>query len=274
MGLINNAVEKMTKEKVPFRARKRLIIFIALITVMSMVTSTVAWFTVNTFAGVRVFELNISTGHQLKVSMENHGADLDQYTNVITNEMVNSYLRGYNTTLNDLLLAPVTTNNGTTFTFQRGQAARENERGTYLEFKCWFIGTCDMYVHLTTEGNNTEGANAVDTTRVSSSSPAPQSDIVRAIRIGYNASSGEYKTYEPNKGGQVTSLTTFDLPSGDMVYGNDNQLFHLDELTPKEVTIRLWMEGEDPECDDDVKGANLTVQMSFVACNEDGVPIS
>ena len=274
MGLIKNAVDKMTKEKVSFKARKRLIIFIALITVMSMVTSTVAWFTVNTFAGVKVFELNISTGQQLKVSMENHGTDLDQYTNVITNDMVNSYLGKYNTTLNDLLLAPVTTNNGTSFTYQRGQAVKENEKGTYLEFKCWFIGTCDMFVHLTTEGNNTEGANAVDTTRVSSSSPAPQSDIVRAIRVGINGDANEYKTYEPNRGAQVTSLTTFDLPSGDMVYGNDNQLFHLDELTPKEVTIRLWMEGEDPECDDDVKGAHLEVQLSFVACDENGIPIS
>ncbi len=276
MGLFKKAVDRLVSDKVPHKRRKRMIIFVALITVLSMVTSTVAWFTVNTFAGVKVFEINISTGQQLKVSMENHGTDLEKYTNIITNEMVNSYLGKYNTTLNDLLLAPVTTNNGTTFTYQRGQEVKENEQGTYLEFKCWFIGTCDMYVHLTTEGNNNDDGNGVGTTRITSSSPAPQSEIVQAVRMSFDANDNDnsYKTWEPNKGAQVTSLTTFDLPGGTMVYGAENQLFHLNALEPKEVTLRLWMEGEDPQCDDDVKGAQMSVELSFVACNEHGEPIT
>ena len=69
-------------------------------------------------------------------------------------------------------------------------------------------------------------------------------------------------------------MPTFDLPSGQMVYSNDNQLFHLDPLTPKEVTVTIWMEGEDPECDNDVQGANLTAQLSFVACDENGTPVA
>ena len=92
MGIVSKTVEKMTNEKVPFKVRKRLIIFIAIITALSMVTSTVAWFTVNTFAGVQIFELNISTGEDLRVSMENHGSDINLYTHVITNEMINTYL--------------------------------------------------------------------------------------------------------------------------------------------------------------------------------------
>ena len=146
MGLIQKAVDRMVSEKVPHRRRKRLIIFIAIITLLSMTTSTVAWFTVNTFAGVKVFELHISTADDLRVSMENHGSDISQYTHVITNEMVNTYLGRYNTKLDDMLLAPVTTGNGSTYTFQNGTVAEENKRGTYLQFKCWFIGTREMYV--------------------------------------------------------------------------------------------------------------------------------
>lgn len=273
MGVFKKAVDKLASEKMSSKSRKRLIVFIAIITVMAMTTSTVAWFTVNTFAGVQLFELKISTGEDLRVSMENHGSDIEQYTHVITNEMINTYLGRYNTNLNDLLLAPVTTNNGTNFAFENGTAVEENKRGTFLQFKCWFIGTRDMYVHLTTEGVANDETKGVDTTKVTTTSPAPQSDIVRAIRIGFNSDNGS-NTYEPNKVGQSTSLPTFDLPSGKMVYNNSNQLFHLDPLTPKQVTVSIWMEGEDPECDNDVQGANLTAQMSFVACDENGTPVA
>lgn len=273
MGVFRRAAEKLTSEKMTVKSRKRLIVFIALITLLSMTTSTVAWFTVNTFAGVQLFELNISTGEDLRVSMENHGSDINQYTHVITNEMINTYLGRYNTTLNDMLLAPVTTSDGSRFTFQNGTVVEENKRGTYLQFKCWFIGTTDMYVHLTTEGIANDENNGVDTTKVSTTSPAPQSDIVSAIRFGFMSDNGA-KTWEPNRTSQITSLTTFDLPSGRMVYENSNQLFHLDALTPKEVTVTVWMEGEDPECDNDVQGANLTAQLSFVACDENGNPIA
>ncbi len=272
MGLFQKAVDRVVSDKVPHKQRKRLIIFIALITVLSMVTSTVAWFTVNTFAGVQVFELHISTADDLRVAMENLGPDITKYTHVITNDMVNTYLGRDNMTLNDMLLAPVTSGNGTTYTFQNGTVTQPNRRGTYLQFKCWFIGTREMYVHLTTEGDATEN-NGVSTTKVETTSPAPQSDIVRAIRIGFLSDNGA-KTWEPNQGAQVTALTTFDLPSGQMVYNNGNQLFHLDALTPKEVTITVWMEGEDPECDNDVQGAQLSLQLSFVACDENGTPIA
>lgn len=273
MGVLKKSVEKLTREKMSPKGRKRLIIFIAIITLLSMMTSTVAWFTVNTFAGVKLFELDISTGEDLRVSMENHGSDINLYTHVITNEMVNTYLGRYNTSLDDMLLAPVTSNNGSAFTFQNGSAAEENKRGTYLQFKCWFIATREMYVHLTTEGVENDETIGVPTTKVDTTSPSPQSDIVRAIRVGFVSDSGA-KTWEPNKSGQSTSLTTFDLPSGTMVYSNDNQLFHLDELTPKEVTVTVWMEGEDSECDNDVQGAQLTVQMSFVGCDQNGTPVA
>ncbi len=79
--------------------------------------------------------------------------------------------------------------------------------------------------------------------------------------------------YEPNKAGTVNGLNTFDI-STPMSYSDSSRLFHLDELTPKKVTVRLWVDGEDPECDDDVQEADLKVAMSFVGTDEQNVPIS
>ena len=52
MSFLGKAVERMMAENISRHKRKRLIIFITVITLLSTVTTTVAWFSVNTFAGV------------------------------------------------------------------------------------------------------------------------------------------------------------------------------------------------------------------------------
>lgn len=257
---LNTYVEKNRKR---LKNRKKLIAFLSIFAVLGLATATYAWFTVNTFAGVKDFELQISTGDDLRVSMDNHGSDIEQYTHTITNEMLNSYLRkNYNKTLDDIILDPVTTNDGKRFTYEDGSGAEPNGDESYFEFECYFIATKAMTVHLTTEGTD-ENGNRADGTKVSTTSPAPQSDIVKAIRLAFDGEGNSVKTYEPNKGSKVTALTTFDLPGGTMDYNSSNSIFTLEKLTPKKVAVRLWMEGEDPECDNDVQRANLRVQLSF-----------
>ena len=122
MGLFNRIIDKMVSDKVPFKKRKRLIVFVAIITLLSMTTATVAWFSVNTFAGVDKLDLNISLAAQLKVSMENHGRDLEKYGKVITNEMIDDYLKKHGSSLEDTVLDPVTTREGTEFTISVAQS--------------------------------------------------------------------------------------------------------------------------------------------------------
>ncbi len=270
MGLLKEAVDKMVSEKTSYKKRKRLIIFIAIITVLSMTSATVAWFTVNTFAGVDKLDLNISVSAQLKVSMEDHGKDLSQYVKVITNEMVDDYLKKQGTSLADTLLDPVTTSDGTRFVNRRGGERKPNDR-SYLEFECYFIATEEMWVHLTTEGTD---ANNDDGTKVTTTSTGPQADVVNCTRVDFSSDKNGTAIYEPNRGTPVNGQTTFDLPSGTMVYSDNTRLFHLDELTPTKVTVRIWIDGEDPECDDDVQQAKLSVQLSFVGCDDNNVPIS
>lgn len=255
------------KNRKRLRKRKRTIVALSILAVLGLSTATYAWFTVNTFAGVQDFELQISTGDDLRVSMDNHGSDIDKYTHVITNDMLNSYLRkNYNKTMKDIILDPVTTSNGKNFTYQHGEKVNANDDESYFEFECYFIATRDMHVYLTKEAADEDGKQngKNDGTRVSTTSPAPQSDVVKACRIDFNSADESVKTYEPNKGAKVTALNTFDLPGGEMSYGDANQLFTLKKLTPKKVTVRLWLEGEDPECDNDIQRANLNVKLSFV----------
>ena len=89
--------------------------------------------------------------------------------------------------------------------------------------------------------------------------------------VGCTANNAKLAT---NRSTPVNGQTTFDLPSGSMVYSNNTRLFHLNQLEPVKVTVRLWIEGNDPECDDDVQDAQLSVQLGFVGCDKDNKPIS
>ncbi len=270
MGFFSRIVDNMVSEKVPPKRRKRIILFVAIITLLSMTTTTVAWFTVNTFAGVDNLDLHISLSAQLKVAMEDYGRDLDRYTKVITNEMIDGYLDDFGTSLEETILDPVTTTNGVRFTNQRGNVRVANDH-SYLEFDCYFIATEDMWVHLTTE-NNEDGDE--DGTKVTTTSTGRKADVVNCVRVDFSTERNGTAIYEPNKGTPVNGQSTFDLPSGTMVYTNNTRLFHLEEMTPTMVTIRLWIDGEDPQCDDDVQDAQLGVQLKFIGCDENNVPIS
>ena len=269
MGVFKKIAKGFSSEKMSAKSRKRLIIFIAIITLLSMTTSTVAWFTINTFAGVDTLDVHISVAAQLKVAMHDYGTDLSRYGKVITNEMIDEFLAGDNTKLADIKLDPVTTTDGVRLT-NRGGTVREPNNKSYLEFECYFIASEPMWVHLTTETSDLAGDVG---TQVTSDSPSPQNEVTRCTRVGFTTDADGTAVYEPNKAGTVNGLNTFDI-STPMSYSDSSRLFHLDELTPKKVTVRLWVDGEDPECDDDVQEADLKVAMSFVGTDEQNVPIS
>ena len=265
MGVFKKAAEKLTSEKMSSKSRRRLIVFIAIITLLSMTTSTVAWFTINTFAGVDTLDVHISVAAQLKVAMHDYGTDLSKYGKVITNEMIDEFLAGDNTKLADTVLDPVTSNDGTRFTNKSGAERQRNKR-SFLEFDCYFIATEDMWVHLTTEDADEQRDSG---TRVSSDSPSPKNQVVSCTRVSYTTDSNGTATFENNKGAAVTSLSTFDLPSGTMVYSDGTRLFHLDEMKPLKVTIRLWIEGEDPECLDVIRDGYVKLMWFFNIADEE-----
>ncbi|MBQ6154034.1 MAG: hypothetical protein IJJ15_09825 [Ruminococcus sp.] len=249
-------LEKLNKAQL--RIKRRTTFLLSIIAMLVLITSTLAWFTINSFASVENIQMNITTGVELRVDMDNHGSDITQYKKTITSDMINSYLRSnHNTTMADQLLDPVTTTNGVTFVNKSGVSKSANDT-TYLEFKAWFIASKEMWVHLSSD-TATSLNNA--TTSVTTTSTGAQADIVRAIRVSFE-DSGSAAIYEPNAGSPVNGQSTFDLPTP-MSYTNSTRLFHLNELEPKQITIRLWLEGNDPECDNDVQDANISVDLLF-----------
>ena len=197
------------------------------------------------------------------MDIENRGAsDLSLWKKTLTNDMINTALRAQNApTLDEQVMDPVTTTNGITFTGQRGNSRNANS-STYVEFKVWFIATTDMWVHLSGQTVQVEGKEA--TTSISTTETGSKADVVRAVRVSYE-DSGSAAIWEPNRGTPVNGQTTFDVSQN---FSNDTRLFKLDKLTPKQITFRIWAEGNDPECDNDVQDANVTFEMLFGGTDE------
>lgn len=253
-------IEKLNKAQV--RIKRKTTFMLGIIALLVLVTSTLAWFTLNSFASVENIQMNITTGVDLRVDMENHGSDIEQYKKEITNEMVNSYLTANNKdTIANQLLDPVTTRNGINFESENGSSRTANE-DSFLEFECYFIASKDMWVHLSSE----DATGEMDGTSVTTTETGLKADIVEAVRVSFEEG-GSAAIYEPNKAAAVNSQTTFDLVTP-MVYSNSTRLFHLNELEPVKVTIRVWAEGNDPQCDNDVQAANVTFNLLFSGTDE------
>lgn len=248
-------LNRLTKAQA--RIKRRTTILLSIIAMLVLITGTLAWFTLSNFASVNEMTLKISTAPELYLDIENHGDNYKLYKKVLTNDMINTYLASVNAPrIDQQLLDPVTSTNGILMKNRSG-ATREANKDTYLEFKVWFIATKDMWVHLSGQNVEVEGKSA--TTAVTTTETGAKADVVRSLRVSYE-DSGSAAIYEPNKGSAVAGQSTFDVGQS---FSNDTRLFHLEKLTPKQITFRIWLEGEDPECDNDVQDANVTIEMLF-----------
>lgn len=259
----NVSIERLKK-----RLKLKSTIMILLIALLALGTGTLAWFTLNTFSAVDNLEMTIGTGAELLVSTEDHGTDLSLYTKEITNEMINEYLREYDTSLDKIILDPLTSDKGIELFTKNGTKRTENVGG-YLEFPIYFIATKEMYVHLTSDNT---ASDKDDGTRVSTTSTGAKADVVNCPRVSFEEE-GSTRIYEPNQGSPVAGQSTFDIPTP-MKYTDGTRLFHLDAMKPKKIMVRVWIEGEDPECDDDVQEAQLSVALCFMGTDENNEAIA
>ena len=249
--------ELIKLKKAQARIKRKFTFLLSVIAMLVLITATLAWFTLSNFASVSDINLKISTAPQLYLDIENRGTDTSLWKKTLTNDMINTALRAQNApTLDQQLLDPVTTTNGVSFAGQTGNARTANNN-SFIEFKVWFIATTDMWVHLSGQTVQVEGKDS--TTAISTTETGTKADVVRAVRVSYE-DSGSAAIWEPNRGNPVNGQSTFDVSQS---FSNDTRLFKLDKLTPKQITFRIWAEGNDPECDDDVQDANLTIQMLF-----------
>lgn len=243
------------------KSRLKTTVLLFLLSLLAIGTATLAWFTLNSFAAVDNMEMSIGTGTQLLVSTKNHGTDLSKYTSEITNEMIDAYLQEYNVKLANFKLMPVTTSDGVKFYNQGGAQKTENTE-SFLEYDLYFISSSDLWVHLTSDNSSAQEKDGTAVTTTTAGAP----EVVQAVRIGFTNPSGT-KIYEPNKGSAVGGQITFDLPSP-MQYTNNTRLFQLKAMTPTKVTVRVWIEGEDPQCKDNIQLAQLGIRLAFKGTDE------
>lgn len=254
-------LKRLTKAQA--RVKRRTTFLLSIIAMLVLITGTLAWFTLSNFASVNEITLKVSTAPELYLDIENRGADnLSLWKKTLTNDMINTALTSAGEPkLEDQLLDPVTSANGISFSSQTGASRNANDT-SYIEFKVWFIATKEMWVHLSGDTVEVDGHTA--TTKVSTTETGLKADIVSAIRVSYE-DSGSAAIFEPNKGTAVGGQSTFDVSKS---LSNSTRLFHLDKLTPKQITFRIWAEGEDPECDNDVQDSQLTIEMLFAGTDD------
>ncbi len=244
-------------KKAQARIKRRTTFLLSIIAMLVLITGTLAWFTLSNFASVNDINLKISTAPELYLDIENRGSDISLWKKTLTNDMINSYLRSVEApVIADQLLDPVTTTNGINFQSESG-AVRTANNTSFLEFKVWFIATQEMYVHLSGQKATIEDHDA--TTSCTTTETGVKADVLKAVRVSFE-DNGTAAIWEPNKGNPVNGQNTFDVSE---TFSNNTRVFHLDKLTPKRITIRIWAEGNDPECDNDVQDSKLDIQMLF-----------
>lgn len=245
------------------RIKRRSTFLLCIIAMLVLVTSTLAWFTLSNFANIRDINIKISTAPELYLDIENQGTeDLSLWKKTLTKEMVNQYLTSNGApVMDDQLLDPVTTSDGIHFYSETG-VARTAQDYAYLEFKVWFIATKEMWVHLSGSTVDINGQSA--TTTCTTTDTGVKADIVRAVRVSFE-DEGSAAIWEPNREQSINGQNTFDVGAS---FSDSTRIFHLNKMEPKQITIRIWAEGNDPECDNDVQDANVSFDMLFGGSNE------
>lgn len=251
--------EKEIMDKVNVRVRRKTSLVLLFISFMSLVLVTFAWFTISTLANVEKLDMTIGTAPDLRISTENHGSNFKQYVKTVTGAMIDKELTDrFNTTMKDQVLDPVTSSNGRAFKSRSGREMERN-KNTFLEFDLYLISTKDLTVHITNDADN---ENRIKGTHVSTKETGDKADIVKAVRFSFTNEDGRTIIYEPNKGSAVAGQTTFDL-SRPMTYGDANKVCDLKKLTPQKVTVRVWFEGEDPECVNKIQESTMEAILTF-----------
>ena len=92
------------------------------------------------------------------------------------------------------------------------------------------------------------------------------------MRISFTVD-GQTYVYDPGMGDlryESLKVKQFGLPaSNKMVLNENNQLFWVEKDQDKPVTVRIWLEGTDPVCTDDLRNSDYKISLRFVGTDRD-----
>lgn len=258
--------------------------FAAIFAFIVTIGSTYAWFTVTSANQVQAVTLNIETADSLLIMLDDptantnagyiYDADHDKatldnpanYKTVISSTDIAAYY-----TMADFVMTPVTTTDGTSFTNRAGSSVSGN---ILVTMSFWVMSqskSANIAVHeLTLSANNgTPIKNTVvDAIRFSVTSPDDGTKVF-----------GKDKLYSFDDGGTlidsadeaaITLLHGVYYTAGTAVAGESTATlssatttFDLAPDTPEKITIRIWIEGWDDECTNNLIAAVFDIGFGF-----------
>ncbi len=227
------------------------LMLLILIAVVSVTAVTYAWFSISDNTRLSNMKMDITTGLALRIDLDPHAALEDYRSSLSYSEISARILSDTGVDIGSVPMEPVTTSDGASFYFENGSPASYRE-GHYVEFTLHFISQGDMYVHLT----STPSKGADNGTRIWSDR---YPTLASAMRISFTSDEGSF-IYDPGED-DIEGLT------------DDNRLFFLPEETDKTVVVRVWMEGTDPNCNNDLKGSEYSLRMRFEGSDEYNRPL-
>lgn len=243
-------------------------LLLLLIALICMTAATTAWLTLGNHTRVYSLAMDVTAGANLRFDLDPHPA-IDQYVQTLNFASIASRIqleKGFDPTETPLM--PVTTEDYAIFMNEKREVV-DVKSGDYLEFTLHFMATKDMIVHLTSA--NSEGKD--DGTRIGSNVQT----LPAAMRISFT-DGNKMVVYDPGLGDETVILhdaRNFSLPKADsMVYSESNALFSLEEGVNKPIIVRVWMEGTDEACNDELQKATYNIVLRFEGTDENHVVFS
>lgn len=236
-------------------------VLLVLLALACVTAATVAWMTIADRTRVRSMRMEITSGANLRFDLDPHDT-FEQYVKTLNFRQIAQRIareRGFDPA--EEPLTPVTTDDCVHFVLEDGSVAKTEY---YLEFTLHFMATEDMVVHLT----SANGADGSGGTRISSDEP----NLPNAMRISFTTD--QTCVYDPGLGDtvrQTAGYRSFGLPEGGaMTYHQGNALFSLKKEVDQPVVVRIWLEGTDEACTDELRRAAYSIQLRFVGTDENG----
>lgn len=270
---------------------------VALFAFVVTIGSTYAWFTAGRTSQIGSIQMEVMTDTSLLILLdhsyiydESHNkAYLDDPNNYLS-ELSNSTITTYYD-FTQIIMAPVTTEDGQSMKIRNGTAAvaTADENGVYLEFSVWLLSqdaTVDVALKdlsITATNGTALQNNVVNSIRLSltpdATTPIAQiygldkdydftflegqtgyDDSVPANNVidsGVEAAlSGLHSVYYLSSGSAVADESTLTLASADTVVS-------LTSNVPSKVTLRVWIEGWDADCNNNILTSDFVIGLDF-----------
>lgn len=260
----------------------RRMVILTCVCVLMLGSATYAWFSVSNTPRVENLALVAGTMGNLKISDTVNGTygDVIDLQNAASAGNMSSVVLNPSTTTDGITFrAPVYTENevsGTTgITDADLKAKYIYEKEFYLKAEVESTGTASRTFDIFLLGNSSKGGTYI------SNKTAGTDNAASAIRISLTTADGTV-IYEPNADKHITgesAVNGLEASYGgygtlkqnsdkSFVGGTDNhsaKLFTIAANTPVKVTMRVWLEGTDADCVNEITLNNIIGQIQFIS---------